>query len=434
MLWKCILCGEVFEGSKPPEICPVCGADSSQFVVENTSRGYREDIDKERFVIIGNGAAGYYCAKTIRENNPDCHIIIVSKEKYHTYYRPQLSEYLTVNIPDNKLYICSPEWYEKNNIKLILGISVTKILTAEKKLILENNEELVYDKLIIASGSSNFVPPIQGSDKSGVFTLRSLTDADKIKEAMKVSKNAVVIGGGLLGLEAAWEIKKAGLTATVVEFAERLLPKQLDEESAKLLKASADKAGITVILGDSAEEILGDNKVTGVKLKSGKFIPAELVLFSVGIRPNLSIVKETDITFDKGINVNKRMETSVEDIFACGDAVELDGTLFGTWAAAIQMGKIAGTNAAGGNMFFTDYIPSFVFSAMNIKLFSSGTFQNKYDALSWRSAEKNILKNFFFDENVLKGIILYGDIMQSGKAIKAVREGESIKKIPEIFL
>lgn len=425
--WKCLICGVVFEGAEPPEVCSVCGADSEQFVeVMESDITFKSDDDKT-YLIVGNGAAGFFAADSIRKRNKSCKVAIISTENNLTYFRPQLSDYLSTLIPDDEFYVVNGNWYKDNNIDVHLNSCVATIKPEDKKVILSDGKELNYDKLILANGSSNFIPPIKGNDKEGVFSLKYLSDADKIKSYMKTSKSAVIIGGGLLGLEAAWELKNCGLNVTVVEYSNRLLPRQLDEFGADLFKASVDKSGVNVILENSVTEILGNERATGVMLKSGEIINADMIMFSVGIRPNKSLVETCGIKTDKGIIINDKMETSFEDIYACGDICEYKGKVYGNWQASVEMGKTAGANAIGDEAYFTDFVPSIIFSAMNTELFSCGTFTSESKTLSSADPEKGVYQKLFFHDNKLVGGILLGDTKKSGKIITAIQNGKTMK-------
>lgn len=281
----------------------------------------------------------------------------------------------------------------------------------------------------MANGSYNFVPPVKNKEKTGVFTLKTLEDANSIKAFMKNCKNAVIVGGGLLGLEAAWEMKNSDLNVTVVEFESRLLPRQLDEESAAMFKNSISNCGVNIILGDSAVEILGDDKVTGLKLSSGKIIDTDIVIFSVGIRPNIDLVQETGIKTSRGIIVNEKMETNINNIYACGDVAELNSIVYGNWPAAIEMGVTAGKNASGEESSFKDFTSSVIFSAMNTEMFSCGLFDEKLQQISSKDPNRKILKKLFFENNKLVGSILLGETSASGKIMTAIQSEKTLQDI-----
>lgn len=386
------------------------------------------------FIIIGNGAAGFYAADAIRQKNSKAYITMISEENYYSYYRPSLSEYLAKDISDKKLYLKNKDWFEENSINLKLNTKVENILPKENKIVLSDGTCLKYDKLILANGARNFIPPTAGTDKNGVFSLRTINDADEIISYAKDSKKAVVIGGGLLGLEAAWELQNLGLDVTVVEFFQRLLPRQLDEEGAEIFKKQISNCGINVILGDSLVEILGNDNVTNIKLKSGTTLDTDMVLFSVGIRANKELAEKCGIKTDKSVVVNEKMETNIPDIYACGDVAELNGRNYGIWPAAVQMGKVAGINASGDELIFKDFVSSTIFSSMDTNLFSSGYFDDECDVLSYNNEDNQIYKKLFFKDNKLVGCILLGDTSLSIKIVKGIREGYSKEKIISLGL
>ena len=417
-VWRCVVCGFEVEGAQPPEICVVCGAGKNAFIeVKQEAINFNND-NSENFVIIGNGAAGYSAANAIRKRNKKCEINIISGEKHITYFRPQLSNYLSKIIPDNEFYISPESWYKDNNIKLTLDTLVEKIDKQNKNVILKSGEEIPFDKLIIATGSHNYIPAISGINKQCVFSLKDLEDANEIKLKMKTSKDIAIIGGGLLGLEAAAEMKKDGVNVTVIELSSRLLPRQLDEEGAELFKKVAIKSGINFILGDSLDKILGTDNVTAIKLRSGLTIKADLVLFSVGIRVNKILAENSDINTNNGILVNDKMETNIRNIYACGDVAELNGRIYGNWVVSTKMGEIAGANAAGDDCKFQDIVCSTAFNALNVNLFSTGELLSKDNNMaesSIKNPAKNIYKKLFFKQDELVGGILMGD---TGKSVK----------------
>lgn len=436
--WRCEVCLEEFEGDEPPVPCPVCGAGRESFVeiTEDAPESPINDMEdmEQNIVIIGNGAAGYYAAKTIREKSKATNITIISSEKYLSYYRPQVSAYLSMEKLEDNMFISDKSWYENNKIDLLLGKTVSKINISDKTVVLSNDQAISYDKLILANGSRSFILPVKGIEKSNVFTLKDIKDADNIKTAIAKAKDAVVIGGGLLGLEAAWELKQNGLNVTVVEFMPSLLARQLDEEGAKIFKKSVDATGINVLLGESTEEILGSDSVEGVKLQSGKVIKAELVLFSVGIRPNKEIADNTEINTNKGIIVTDKMETTIEDVYACGDIAELNGRVYGNWPASIEMGKVAGSNALGLNVIFKDFVSSTIYDGMNIKMFSCGDVNPTYKSLEIKDSENNFLQKLFFKDELLVGGYILGDTSSSQNIVKAIKNSTTFDNVKKSIL
>lgn len=383
----------------------------------------------ERFVIVGHGAAGHYAADAIRKKDKDASIEIIGKENVPCYFRPMLSGYLTSEIDEKKFYVASPEWYEKNNIKLSLDMAVEEVDVKGMTLKLSNGTSISYDKLILANGSSNFVPPVLGREKQGVFTLKHLKDADRIKRYMRACRNAVVIGGGVLGLEAAWEMKKAGLDVTVVEHDDRLLPRQLDAAASMMFKNMAESNGMKFILGDSVTEIAGESRVSSVKLESGSMLDCDMALFSVGTRSNIALAQAAGIKCGKGVTVNERMESSAGNVYACGDVAEFNDRVYGTWPAAMQMGKVAGANAAGECSEFKDFITSVMFSGMGTRIFSCGTFDDKWEGLMQKDKKQGLYKKLFFRDGRICGAILLGDVKSAAKVNMAIAKGKSMNEV-----
>lgn len=428
--WKCVVCGEEFTGANPPEICPACGAVADQFIQASEGTVTFNSDKKEKFIIIGNGAAGYYAAGAIRKRNSDCDIEIISEEPYLTYYRPSISDAIGKEIKEDSFYLSPKEWYVDNNITLSLGVKVQNLDPKKKQVLLNDGSAIGYDKLILANGSKNFMIPVEGVDKPGVFSLRNIKDLEAINAKLTNSKNVVIVGGGLLGLEAAYEISKAGLHVSVVEFSSSLLSRQLDSESSLLLKTAVENQNIEVILGDSVKVINGYDSVASVNLQSGKVIDADLVLFSTGISPNKNIADNTDILTNKGILINENMETNIKDIYACGDVAEFKGMIYGNWATAVQMGKAAGTNAVGHSQELIPSIGVISFNSMGLTLLSVGEIPKEPSkTIILKDEENKIYKKLFFTKDILVGGILIGDTKSSAKLIMAIKGAKSIKEV-----
>lgn len=439
-LWKCVICGEIFEAETVPEICSVCGAGSDQFIeIERELSTFTSDKE-DTIVILGNGAAGFYAAKAIRQRNTKAIIKMISNEPEHSYIRTQLSDLITEE-PDNTFYLERESWYKENNIIEILNVSVNTINKESKTLTLDNGETISYDKLILANGSYNFVPPtkVKTNDSeieinswtyntiNGIHTIKKLADVNKIKSELPTVKNVVIVGGGLLGLEAADEFQKRNINVTVVELAPRMLPRQLDIDGSNLLESLVRKTPVNILLGEAIDFIKADgNVVKSVQLKSGKVIDADMVVFSVGVRSNISIASPIGIECNRGIIVDERMKTNLPNIFACGDVAELCGTYYGNWPAAIEMGKVAGANAAGDNIKFEKFVSSTVFSAMDTQVFSAGTINFEDESLEKIGLvdnKKNKYVKLFFADNKLVGGILIGDLSPSIKIIEGIQNG-----------
>lgn len=427
--WKCVICSEVFDGNQAPDVCPVCGAKHDQFievVVENIT--FRKDSD-ENFVVIGNGASGFYAADAIRKRNKTCKITMISNEKELSYFRPSLSDLINQDVNKEEFYIADEDWYKENNIELLLGINVENIDENKKTIKLNDNKALGYDKLILANGSSNFVPPIEGKDLEGVYTLRNKKDLDEIKEALKNSKKAVVVGGGLLGLEAAYEIVLKGVDTTVVESMPNLLSRQLDKDGSEILEKSIKQSGLNLLLNTCVDKIEGGKHVSKVILKDGSSIDADIVIFSIGVRSNIGIANGTDIKVNRGIVVDKNMKTSSKDIYACGDVAEIDNIVWSIWPAAIDMGKVAGANAVGDEVEFEVENYPVGLEVFDTNVFSIGNISD-YDGCLILKDEKNYkYKKLFFKDDILVGAIYINNLDTNVKAVSLIEEKANMSKV-----
>ena len=425
--WKCVICNEVFDGESAPDICPVCGAKHDQFIeVIEDKINYQSNTD-EKFVIVGNGAAGFYAADSIRKRNKTAKIMLLSNEEELTYYRPALSDFINEEIKKEDFYIEGKKWYEENNIELLLGINVDSIDEKSKKIILDNKSTIDYDKLILANGSSNFIPPINGHDLAGVYTLRNKKDLENIKANLDNAQNVLIIGGGLLGLEAAYEMKLAKKEVTVVEAMPNLLSKQLDKEGSVFLENILKENGLNLILDKFIDSLEGDSKVSKAKFKDGTTIDVDMVIFSVGVRPNINITKNTNIEINKGIIVDEYMKTSLKDIYACGDVAEINSMIWAIWPAAIDMGKVAGANACGDEIKFKVENYPVGLDVFNTKVFSIGNI-NDTDSLIALN-KKDIYKKLFFKNDILVGAICINDLTKNVNIIKLIEEKASYTKV-----
>lgn len=430
--WKCLVCGEIVEGEEPPAACPVCGVGPDRFVeVEVTDTTFQSDKD-EKFIIVGNGAAGTTACIEIRKRNKKCSIEMISSENVIGYNRPMLTKGILSDIDPVNFFIKPYDWYRENNIILTLGTAVTKINDTSKELELSNGETRKYDKLILATGADSFIPPIKGADQEGVYAIRSLAGVNELQEYLKTVKKAVVIGGGVLGLEAAWELKRSGKDVTVIELSQNIMGKQLDDRGSALLKEAAEKSGIRVITNTGIEEISGNGKAAGVKLVDGTLAEGELVVLSTGVRQNIALAQEIGIDTGRSIKVNEKMETSGRDIYACGDCAEFNGVNYAIWGQAVEMGKTAGINAAGDEYTYEEFIPSNAFSGMGTSLFAVGDNgknpEKAYKTLEIFDSAKNTYEKLYFVNNRFCGGILLGDVSKSARLLEAYKNQEPISK------
>ncbi|HAS73552.1 MAG TPA: nitrite reductase, partial [Clostridiales bacterium UBA8960] len=302
---------------------------------------------KEKIVIVGNGAAGNAALEEILSQNATCELTVITSEGLPIYYRPMLSEYISETQIPKRFYLHEQSWYDSNNVSVMYEKSVLSINPSEQTLTLSDNQIVPYDKLILTTGSKNFIPPIPGSKRANVYDLRTFADAEQIKAKASDAKKAVIIGGGLLGLELGWQLRKLNIDVTVIEMMQRLLPRQLDEEASEIFEEKVSATGIKVLKGVQTMEIVGNELATGVLISTGETIEADMVMFSIGIRADVFLAKEAGLLIERGIVVNDFMETSIKNIFAAGDCAEFSGINYAIWPEAVEQGKIAGLNAIG---------------------------------------------------------------------------------------
>ncbi|HOO70403.1 MAG TPA: FAD-dependent oxidoreductase [Spirochaetota bacterium] len=383
-------------------------------------------------VIIGASASGISAAKEIRKIDPNIAITLITDDSNYPYYRPFLTEYIGNSDVESKsnFFLNNENWYAENNINLIRNEIIKQVLTEKKTVISQSGHTYKYDKLILATGSNPFVPIKGALGLKNIFTVRSLADARKVYHYSNTIKKSVIIGGGPLGLEAAYSLHTKGIDVTIIELGKRLLAAQLDQEGSEFLYDIIHKNGVNVQLGESAEEIIGDDIATAVKLSSGRIIETEMIIFSIGVRSNLDLPVASGIAVDKAIVVNEKMETSVSDIYACGDVSQYNGKCIALWMPAIKKGKVAGSNAAGKELLYDEEIYPSVLNSFNTRLFSFGEIivdEKSEENKIFRhiDSDKNIYKKVFFRKDIIAGFILINDISQAQKLSLAVKEGKT---------
>jgi len=380
----------------------------------------------KKYLIIGNGVAGTTAAENIRKRDDAGAIVILTEEDLPFYYRVRLPEYISGDVREEDLIVRKPSWYEERNIGLKTGVRVVDADPGKKVVITGDNQREEYDALLLAAGSHSFIPPIAGADKKGVFSLRSMQDARDSAEWAKGVQEVVLIGGGLLGLEAGNAVRKLGKSVMVVEFFPRLLPRQLDVDGAKRLQGIMEGMGFSFRLGAKTQEIAGDGQVQEVLLEGGERLPAEMVIISAGVRPNLDLADALGVAHDKGIQVDERMRTNQEGIYAAGDVAEFQGMPYGIWTAAMEQGKIAGDNMAGGDMRYKGTVMANTLKVVGIDLASAGNIdaENEFEAKVVEDGD--VYKKIVLEENHIIGCIMLGDTKGFNRITKAMSEKEDV--------
>jgi len=385
-------------------------------------------------LIIGNGVGGTTAAFEIRKTDATASIRIVTEEPYPYYSRIRLPEFLAGGLDEQGLIIKKPSWYAENRIDLSLNTKVIAIDPTAREVRTTSDARLPYDRLLVATGARCFVPPLAGADKKGVFTLRGLEDARQIREyAGKSGGNVLLIGGGVLGLEAGYGLMKSDCRITVVEFFPRLLPRQLDEQGAKILQHKMEAMGFTFHLGARSKEIKGRDAAEALILEDGRRIDCTMIIISAGIRNNLELFVNLGATIDKGVVVNDRMETGIPDVYAAGDLVQHRGICYGIWPAAEKQGQTAGINMAGGNAEYSGTVISNALKVAGMDVFAAGDIdaEGKKESIISSDSDKFVYKKLVLENNRIAGAILLGDIKERRRVMKAIEDRTDISPIKE---
>lgn len=326
-----------------------------------------------KHVIVGNGIAGVTAAQAIVRADPSAGVHIFGAEPYPYYRRPLLWEFIAGQIEQDDLYFRSAEWYAERGIQVHTDVQVTTLVPSDHQVILADGETVVYDRLLLATGGRPFIPPCKGTDKEGVFALRTLDDALAIKAYASSVSTAVIIGGGLLGLETARALRTAGLDVTVVEFFSHLLPRQLDAEGAKVLQSLLEAQGLQIITGGTTESIQGDEHAHCVWLQDDRTVLGDLVIFSTGIRSETTLAQAAGLQVNRGIVVDQQLQTSADDVFAAGDAAEFEESVYGIIPSAIEQARVAAANmVAPGSSTYTGTMPATTLKIADAELTSLG--------------------------------------------------------------
>jgi nitrite reductase (NADH) large subunit len=387
-----------------------------------------------RYLIIGNGVAGARAAVKIREADPKGEIHIFTEETYPFYYRVRFPEYVAGEVTIQNLTIHSKEFYQNKNISIHLEEPITEVHMQKKEVTSRKGNTYPYDVLLMATGGNAFVPPIKGTEKKGVFTLRTMNDALSMKEFSGGVKQAILIGGGLVGLETGGALLRRGIKVAVIEYNPRILPRQMDPEGAKILQEKMESMGFSFFLNGQSEEILGRETVEGLRLKDGRTVEGQMVIISAGVRPNIKLAQAMGLETKNGILVNDRLETK-EGIFAAGDVAEHRGRVYGIWPAAQRQGEIAGVNMAGGNSLYEGTVVSNTLKVVGIDLTSAGDIdaEGKLECVVKSDIEKCIYCKVAFKENKVVGCILLGEVKAKSEVLNAVAENIDVKQFRDSF-
>ncbi|MDZ7372720.1 MAG: FAD-dependent oxidoreductase [candidate division KSB1 bacterium] len=365
--------GVPFEALPASWVCPVCGASRSLFEPESAlEEGEERPAVSGRVVIVGNGVAGFTVARELARRSSGLEIHVLAEEPHHYYARPQLPRLLSGELEVKDLVFYDETWYERRGIRVHLSDPAVAIDRLGRGVSLRSGGTLGYDWLVLACGSRPAVPPIPGAGKDGVFTLRTIEDALEIRQRARNAEQVVILGGGLLGLEAARGFRKLGLAVTVVEIAPYLLPRQLDGAGGEILRQLLEQQGIRFVLGIPVAEFVGERSVKGVRLADARTLETELVLLSAGIQPEVELARASGLACERGILVDDHLRTEDPRIYACGDAAQHRGRIYGIIPPAIEQALVVSNNVLGREAMYAGSVPVATLKVAGIDLTSVG--------------------------------------------------------------
>jgi nitrite reductase (NADH) large subunit len=396
------------------------------------------------YVIIGASAAGIAACEAIRSLDPESPITVISDEKHGPYSRCLISYYLAGEMEKEAIRFREKDFYQKNMITALAGKKAVRLDTENKKVILENGEEIPYRKLLLATGGTPKFPDIPGVEAKNVLGMRTLDDAEKLLALSGKTKQAVILGGGLIGCKAAYGLRERGLEVTIAIGSNRVLSQMLDLGAADIFRRRFEEHGIAIMTGKNAQEIIIEKgRATGVKLDSGETLPAQMVVIGKGVVPRMELAEGTSIETDYGILADEHLMTSAPDIYAAGDVAQAPDLLGGEkvvnalWPVATEQGRIAGYNMAGGEKIYPGSLGMNSIGFYGLNVIAAGKVSRLSDgqeAIVQDLSHKNIYKKLVVENDRPIGLILVGEIKSAGVIISLIKKGADVSRLKDIIL
>jgi nitrite reductase (NADH) large subunit len=392
---------------------------------------------RKRLVVIGNGMAGMRTVEELLKHPSGrrYRITVFGAEPHVNYNRILLSSVLAGDKRFDEIVINSREWYDKNGIRLFTGDPITAIDREAKIVTSASGFIFPYDRLLIATGSLPLEPPIPGLGLAGVCAFHDIADVDKMLAAARTHKRAVVIGGGLLGLEAAWGLKQRGMSVALVHLMPTLMERQLDTPAGQLLLRDLDRRGIAFFTNAQTQEILGSERADGVQLADGRSIPGDLFVLAIGVRPNIDLARGAGLQVNRGIEVFDDMHTTDPDIFAVGECVEHRGQVFGLVAPLWEQAKVCAAHLAGDETaVFVSQTLSTSLKISGVDVFSAGALMAANaddDEITVRDESRGYYKKIVLRDGKLVGAVLYGDVADGPWYVQLMRDKADVSAMRE---
>ncbi len=398
------------------------------------------------YVIIGNSAGAIGCIEGIRSVDNTGTIALVSEEAHHVYSRALIPYFLSGATGTSGMAFRPPDFYERAGVRLFLNKKAVKINFGDKEVVLDDGNKLGYGKLLLATGGKPVFPPIPGLRKKNVFSFHSIKDALGIKQHMAGARNAVVLGGGVIGLMAAEVLLKKNIKVCVLELADRVLAPVVDVTASRMVEETFREAGVEVLTNNTVAAVHGKEYVEKVTLQDGRTIPCDLLIVGIGVTPRVELAEETELEVDRGIVVNEQMQTSVSDVYACGDCISVYNFVTGLkqplplWPNAYLGGRIAGVNMAGKTREYTTGTSMNAMHFFDLNLINAGVNATADGDADWHvvsklDPEKKIYRKFTIDrDGVLRGFILIGQVARAGILLNLMRKKIDVRGFQQELL
>jgi NADPH-dependent 2,4-dienoyl-CoA reductase/sulfur reductase-like enzyme/ferredoxin len=391
------------------------------------------DPTVRRVVVVGHGIAGVTAADHVRRLHPDCELTVVGKEKFPLYNRMGITRLIYGRSAMQGLYLLPDSWYSENNISCWLNTRAARIDPGARTVTLATGEDLPYDRLILATGSASHVPSIPGFGAAGTFVLREAEDAMYIRAYAQDTnaRTAVVAGGGLLGLEAAYALLKLGLRVTVLERGRWPLQRQVDEHGGVLLRDYLAGLGLQVFVESEVDRLgVAGELVREAVLRDGRALPCDVFLVCAGIQPNVALAQEAGLNVNRGIVVDDHLRTSAPSIFAVGDAAEFRGEVYGLWPACVEQGAIAAANAVGGDREYAGTIPTTILKVVGADLASMGRIAATAEdrVVVFEDVEARRYAKLVVAGGKIAGAILLGFPKEAALVAEALKSGRDVSR------
>ena len=386
----------------------------------------------EPLVIIGNGmAAARFVDEMAKRALGRYAIAVIGDEPRLAYNRVLLSSVLAGEATSEEIELKPSAWWRDRGVTLTYGCAANSIDLNDRTVHLANGGAVPFSKIVIATGSSAIRLNVPGADLPGVHTFRDSRDVDMLLKLAREKARVVVVGGGLLGLEAAYGLAKAGSRVTLLHLMDRLMERQLDAPAAALLKRLVEGKGIEVLLGANTKQILGEGTTQGIELSDGRIIAADAVVFAAGIRPNVTLAKDAGVPVNRGIVVDDQLRTGHDDVFALGECAEHRGTCYGLVEPAYEQARVLADHLAGRNTLYSGSVVSTNLKVSGVSVFSAGDFvgESGADTLVFNDERRGTYKKLVVADGCLKGAVLVGDTQDALWYLELIRTTASIEAI-----